>query len=116
MQSETPMLSEVGMRRSRFIVFVCLVALVMGAHAANAQELGRYPSTLSLAQAVEIALRENPSLSASQSQVEIAEQRIVQIRAGFLPRLNVSDGFQRTNNPRLCRRSDRSPVGRRGAG
>jgi TolC family type I secretion outer membrane protein len=52
-----------------------------------------------MAQAVAIALRENPSLSAAQSQMEIAEQRIVQGRAGFLPRLNVSEGFQRSNNP-----------------
>ncbi len=87
------------MRRSRFSVFVVLVALVMGARAGSAQEPGRYPAALNLAQAVAIALRENPSLSASQSQVEIAEQRVVQGRAGFLPRLNVSEGFQRTNNP-----------------
>jgi TolC family type I secretion outer membrane protein len=54
---------------------------------------------LSLEQAVEIALRENPALAAARSQVEIAEQRVVQGRAGFLPRLNVSEGFQRSNNP-----------------
>lgn len=41
MSPETPMLSEAGMRRSRFPVLVCLVALVMGARAANAQELER---------------------------------------------------------------------------
>jgi outer membrane protein len=58
-----------------------------------------YPSTLSLHQAVQIALGENPTLAAARSQVEIAEQRVVQGRAGFLPRLNVSEGFQRTNNP-----------------
>ncbi|MFO7709020.1 MAG: TolC family protein [Desulfobacterales bacterium] len=76
-----------------------MTAVVMGACAAIAQEPGPYPSTLSLPHAVEIALRENPHLSAARSQVEIAEQRVVQERAGFLPRLTVSEGFQRSSNP-----------------
>ncbi len=57
------------------------------------------PSALSLQQAVQIALGENPVLAAAKSQVEIAEQRVIQGRSGFLPRLNVSEGLQRTNNP-----------------
>lgn len=58
-----------------------------------------YPAALSLQQAVQIALSVNPALAAATSQVEIAEQRVVQGRSGFLPRLNVSEGLQRTNNP-----------------
>ena len=54
---------------------------------------------MSLQQAVQIALGENPVLAAAKSQVEIAEQRVIQGRSGFLPRLNVSEGLQRTNNP-----------------
>jgi TolC family type I secretion outer membrane protein len=87
------------MHRFGFSVLVCLTAVVIGAGAAIAQKHGAYPSELSLAQAVEIALRENPALSAAQSQVEIAEQRVVQERAGLLPRLTVSEGYQRSNNP-----------------
>lgn len=87
------------MRRLGFMVVVCLTAVVKASGAASAQEAGAYPTELSLEQAVEIALRENPTLSAAQSQVEIAEQRVVQERAGFLPRLAVSEGFQRSTNP-----------------
>jgi TolC family type I secretion outer membrane protein len=58
-----------------------------------------YPAALSLQQAVQIALSVNPALAAATSQVEIAEQRVVQGRSGFLPKLNVSEGLQRTNNP-----------------
>lgn len=87
------------MPRRRFAVFVVVMGLLLSQRQVSGGELSSYPSALSLAQAVEIALRENPSLSAAQSQVEISEQRIVQGRAGFLPRLNVSEGFQRSNNP-----------------
>lgn len=87
------------MHRYRFSAFVVLAALILGPRVASGTEPSSYPSALSLAQAVEIALRENPALSAARSQVEIAEQRVVQGRAGFLPRLNVSEGFQRSNNP-----------------
>ncbi len=87
------------MHRSWFAAFVVLMGLILSQRMACCSERSAYPSALSLAQAVEIALRENPVLSAAQSQVEIAEQRIVQGRAGLLPRLNVSEGFQRSNNP-----------------
>jgi TolC family type I secretion outer membrane protein len=87
------------MHRCRFPVFVVLAVLILGPRVACCSELSSYPSALSIEQAVEIALRENPALTAARSQVEIAEQRVVQGRAGFLPRLNVSEGFQRSNNP-----------------
>jgi TolC family type I secretion outer membrane protein len=87
------------MHRCRFSVFLVLAGLILGQRVDSFSEPSSYPSALSLDQAVEIALRENPALSAARSQVEIAEQRVVQGRAGFLPRLNVSEGFQRSNNP-----------------
>jgi outer membrane protein len=87
------------MSRFSFSLFVGLVALTMGAGQTNAEGPSRYPAALSPTQAVEIALKENPSLSAARLQVEIADQRVVQGRAGFLPRLSVSEGFQRTDNP-----------------
>jgi TolC family type I secretion outer membrane protein len=87
------------MLRCRFTAFVVLTGLILSQRMACCSGLSSHPSALSLTQAIEIALREHPSLSASQSQLEIADQRIVQGRAGFLPRLNVSEGFQRTNNP-----------------
>lgn len=87
------------MHRCRFSVFVVLAGLILGQRVACGSEPSPYPSALSLAQAIEIALRENPALAAARSQVEIAEQRAVQGRAGLLPRLNVSEGFHRSNNP-----------------
>ncbi len=80
------------------IVFLMLMCCITTAWGQSAPQ-DTYPSTLSRQQAVQITLGENPTLAAARSQVEIAEQRVIQGRAGFLPRLNVSEGFQRTNNP-----------------
>jgi outer membrane protein len=54
---------------------------------------------LSLKQAVEIALRQHPQVQAARSAAAAAEARIQAARSGYLPRLNYSESFQRTNNP-----------------
>lgn len=79
------------------VILICCITTAWGQNQKIPQEA--YPSALSLQQAVQIALGENPVLAAAKSQVEIAEQRVIQGRSGFLPRLNVSEGLQRTNNP-----------------
>jgi len=88
------------MRMPSFAVCLTLICCITTAWG-QSQKIPQdsYPSALSLQQAVQIALSENPALAAARSQVEIAEQRVVQGRSGFLPRLNVSEGLQRTNNP-----------------
>ncbi len=83
-------------------IFFCLTVIfcmppAWGQSQKNAQDA--YPSAIGLQQAVQIALNQNPVLSAARSQVEIAEQRAVQGRSGLLPRLNVSESLQRTTNP-----------------
>jgi outer membrane protein TolC len=88
----------------RMLPIVALLTLICGMTTAWGQNQkdvppDTYPSALSLQQAVQIALSANPALSASRSQVEIADHRVIQGRSGFLPRLNVSEGLQRTNNP-----------------
>jgi outer membrane protein TolC len=54
---------------------------------------------LSLKQAVEIALQKHPQIQAAQSAVSAAATRIQAARSGYLPRLNYSESYQRTNNP-----------------
>ncbi len=54
---------------------------------------------LSLKQAVEIALRQHPQVQAAGSGRQAAETRIQAARSGYLPKLNYSESFQRTNNP-----------------
>jgi TolC family type I secretion outer membrane protein len=79
------------------LTLICCITTAWGQNQNTPQD--SYPSALSLQQAIQIALSANPALAASRSQVEIAEQRVVQGRSGFLPRLDVSEGLQRTNNP-----------------
>jgi outer membrane protein TolC len=55
--------------------------------------------TLSIEQAVRLAVAKHPSVEASRSGVKAAETRITQARSGYLPKVNYSESFLRTNNP-----------------
>lgn len=65
--------------------------------------LGGFPlgaqEPLSLRQAVDLALQSNPLAAAAQAGEREAEARWRQARSGYLPRLNFSESFQRSNNP-----------------
>lgn len=63
------------------------------------QSTGEPLPELTLSEAIATALRESPDIAAARSRGEIAAQRTHQARAGALPRLNLSESFQRTNNP-----------------
>ena len=54
------------------------------------------PKTLSLAEAEATALRHAPTLEQALGQVEVAEGRLEQARAGYLPQLNATGTYQRT--------------------
>ncbi len=57
------------------------------------------PARLTLAEAVATGLREHPALRAAGHGVEAAEARVGAARAGFLPRVDFSEGYARSNNP-----------------
>jgi len=54
---------------------------------------------LTLRQAVDLALRSNPLVAASDAGEKEAEARIHQAHSGYLPRLQFSESLQRGNNP-----------------
>ncbi|TAM84703.1 MAG: TolC family protein [Acidobacteria bacterium] len=54
---------------------------------------------LSLPQAVDIALKHNPSVHAATAYADAARHAIDTARAGYLPQLNFSEGVTRGNNP-----------------
>jgi outer membrane protein TolC len=54
---------------------------------------------LSLREAVRLALRENKAIAATNAGMRAAETRIVEARAGNLPKLNYSESFVRSDNP-----------------
>jgi outer membrane protein TolC len=55
--------------------------------------------TLTLRQAVELALRSNPLVVAAGAGEKEAEARIRQARSGYLPQVELSESLQRGNNP-----------------
>jgi outer membrane protein len=54
---------------------------------------------LSLSEAIQTALVDNPSVLEVQAQVDIAGERIIQARSGFMPRIDASGAYDRTTNP-----------------
>jgi outer membrane protein TolC len=55
--------------------------------------------SLSLREAVRLALRENKAMAASDAGVRASTARIDEARAGMLPKLNYSESLTRSNNP-----------------
>jgi outer membrane protein len=70
-----------------------LAALAVIAQPAWAQE------PLTLRGAVDLALRQNPSLQSSQDDAQAAAARLSEARAAWFPNINFSQGFTRGNNP-----------------
>jgi outer membrane protein TolC len=55
--------------------------------------------TLSLRDAVRLALRESPSIAATTAETHASEKRILEARSGALPKVNYSESFTRSDNP-----------------
>lgn len=70
------------------IVLLALVGVPLGAQ-----------NTLTLREAARTALMRNKSVAASAAGVRAAEARIRQAQGGFLPKLNYSESFARSDNP-----------------
>src|SRR5512143_1565178 len=82
-----------GKGRRGSICFGVLVLLSLGTGApAEAQEL-------TLEQAAELALRENPAIQASESGERVADAQVAEARAGRLPSLQFSETYTNSNNP-----------------
>jgi len=83
-------------KSSLWLVFPVLQVLCLNAVAQSSQVL---PPQLDLSAAIRIAVQKNPAMSAVQAQVDISRERIAQARAGFMPKVNVSESYTRTDNP-----------------
>lgn len=58
-----------------------------------------HPELLSLSSAIDSALGSNPMMAVAKSRLNIATERIVQARSGFLPQVYFTESYQRTNSP-----------------
>jgi len=74
------------------LMLLLLLAVAMTVYAAEA---------ITLEQAVETAVKNNPGLKAADAQVEAAQAGITRSRSGFLPKVNLSETWSRTDNPMM---------------
>jgi len=85
---------------SRMATGAVLLALSLhqGGAALRAQNTSA-PQEITLPQAIEVALKNNPTLQAADSYAESVRHAVAGAKAGYLPRLDFSEGFMRSNNP-----------------
>jgi outer membrane protein len=74
------------------LMVLLLLAVAQVVHAAEA---------LTLDQAIETALRNNPSLRAADAQLDSAQAGVTKSSSGFLPKVNLSETWSRSDNPLL---------------
>lgn len=77
---------------SRLVVVASLAALLVPT-AGQAQE------ALSLQQAIAATLAHNPDLHAAQAGQRESEARVSEARASYFPRVDLTEAWQRGNNP-----------------
>ncbi len=74
------------------IILVILLTLVVAEYSYAAE-------SLTLEQAVDTALRNNPGLKAADAQIEAADAGVLRSASGFLPKVTVSETWSKTDNP-----------------
>ena len=72
---------------------LCVVLALAATFQVQAQQ------KLSLREAVQLALQQNKSITASQASIDAAASKVNQARAGMFPKLNYSESITRSNNP-----------------
>jgi outer membrane protein len=93
------------MKSLRFSVLIILLWAAFTAWAQTSQPSGasspgrNEPQSLTLSEAVRVALEKNPSAQAADAYAEAVEKGIAEARAGHAPRIDFSEGFARSNNP-----------------
>lgn len=89
------------MTRKAAAAAIAALLLLLGGAALQAQttQTGSAPQQLTLPQAVELALKNNPTLQAADSYAEAVRHAVAGAKAGYYPHLDFSEGFVRSNNP-----------------
>ncbi len=84
---------------SKILICAGLFFLLCYSGSARAQPTAPYSGFLSFSEAIQIALTHNPLINEVQAQVDISNERIVQARSGFMPRIDAAGVYNRTTNP-----------------
>lgn len=57
------------------------------------------PESLTLSEAIQMAVEQNPKIKAARFQVEMIKSEVIQARSGFFPQIYFTETFNRTTNP-----------------
>lgn len=82
-----------------FIVCLAVEGVLAGVLTLAAAWVSYAAETLTLDQAVETALRNNPGLKAAGAQAEAALATVAKARSGYLPRVTISETWSKTDDP-----------------
>jgi TolC family type I secretion outer membrane protein len=86
--------------RSKLCLWSILVVSFSFPLFSNAADQNTPPSeTLTMAEAIQIAVNQNPQVKAAGFQAKAVESNIIQARSGFFPQIDFSETFNRTTNP-----------------
>jgi len=77
----------------------CVLIMLLYAAAPVASGQPSNPVALTLSEAVQTAVAQNPRISAAAFQVESSEAQITQVRSGLLPQIYFSEAYNHTTNP-----------------
>jgi len=75
-----------------YLALFLLLTLAVAAYSYAAE-------SLTLEEAVEMALRNNPGLKTSDAQIEAADAGVLRSASGFLPKVTLSEAWSKTDNP-----------------
>lgn len=78
------------------LLFLGVILMLPGQSIAETMSQGR---SLTLPEAIALALSQNPELIAARAQVESSEHQVTAARSPLLPQVNIAETFQNTNNP-----------------
>jgi outer membrane protein len=78
-----------------YLILTTLLTFIVAAYSYAAE-------TLTLDQAIDMALRSNPGLKAADAQVEAADAGVLRSASGFLPKVTVSETWSRTDSPLMA--------------
>jgi outer membrane protein len=78
-----------------YVVLTALLTLMVASYSYAA-------GPLTLDQAINIALRNNPGLKAADAQVEAADAGVLRSASGFLPKVTASETWSRTDSPLMA--------------
>jgi outer membrane protein len=86
-------------KRRMTVIGVCLALFFLLMLAVTVSSYAADSLPLTLEQAVETAIKNNPGLKAADAQVEAADAGVLKSASGFLPKVTMSETWSKTDNP-----------------